>query len=238
MATLTNTRGEIVDLSTGEVVGRTEGAPTEVAPRESKTEVPSSAFDKVKQFSWGFNTALFALPDAAQRTIGRGLGMNDDEVFQFTRLFNKGERAPQNVAERYIRAIGEGSSAGLPITGALAFAARMRPVVTAAKGASEVVKGGVLKAIANDAITFAQKRPGLAAATDVAFGAAYEGFRQAVIENVDDENPNKKLYTDLLPMAAFMGLPLAMQLTPSALAIKTGTKAGEKVSKLIPSEFS
>ena len=181
MNTITTADGEVIDLDTFKVVGRAEGTPTEVAPRkEQKTEVPSSALDKVNQFTWGFNSALFALPDATQRVVGKGLGMKDDEVFQFTRLFNKGERAPQNVTERFVRAIGEGSGAGLPITGTLAFVAGMRPVVAATKGASEVVKGGVLKGIANDAITFAQKNPMLAAATDIAFGASYEGFRQAV----------------------------------------------------------
>lgn len=239
MNTITTGDGKVIDLDTLEVVGRAEGTPTEVSPRkEQKTEVPSSALDKVNQFSWGFNSALFALPDATQRVIGKGLGMKDDEIFQFTRLFNKGERAPQNVTERFVRAIGEGSGAGLPITGTLAFVAGMRPVVAATKGASEVVKGGVLKGIANDAITFAQKNPMLAAATDIAFGAGYEGFRQAVEETVSDDDPNKKLYTELLPMAAFMGLPLAMQVMPSAIALKTGQKISSKVKEAVPGDVS
>lgn len=239
MNTITTGDGKVIDLDTLEVVGRAEGTPTEVAPRkEQKTEVPSSALDKVNQFSWGFNSALFALPDATQRVIGKGLGMKDDEVFQFTRLFNKGERAPQNVTERFVRAIGEGSGAGLPITGTLAFVAGMRPVVAATKGASEVVKGGVLKGIANDAITFAQKNPMLAAATDIAFGAGYEGFRQAVEETVSDDDPNKKLYTELLPMAAFMGLPLAMQVMPSAIALRTGQKISSKIKEAVPGDVS
>jgi len=227
MVTLTNTRGELVDLTTGEVVGRVEGAPTEVAPRQSKQEVPSSALDTVNQLSWGFNSALFALPDAAQRAIGNGLGMKDDEIFQFTRLFNKGEKAPQNTVDRYTRAVGEGVGGTLPFTGILAWAAKSRPLITAAQTSGT----GILKGIANDAISFVQKNPRLAAATDIAFGAGYEGFRQAVEENVSDDNPNKKLYTDLMPMAAFMGLPLAMQLSPTRGAAKA---VGDKVSGFIP----
>lgn len=239
MRTITSTDGEVFDLDTFKVVGRAEGVPTEVAPRtEQKTEVPSSALDKVNQFSWGFNSALFALPDATQRVIGRGLGMNEDEVFQFTRLFNKGERAPQNITERFVRAIGEGSGAGLPITGTLAFVAGMRPVAAVRKGASEVVEGGVLRGIANDTIEFVQKNPRLAAATDIAFGASYEGLRQAVEETVSDDDPNKKLYTELLPMAAFMGLPLATQLMPSSIALKVGRMAGSKIKEAVPSDFS
>jgi hypothetical protein len=227
MATLTNTRGETIDLTTGDVVGRVEGAPVEVAPRQSKQEVPSSALDTINQLSWGFNSALFALPDAAQRAIGNGLGMKDDEIFQFTRLFNKGEKAPQNTVDRYTRAVGEGVGGTLPFTGILAWAAKSRPLVTAAQTSGT----GILKGIANDAISFVQKNPRLAAATDIAFGAGYEGFRQAVEENVSDDNPNKGLYTELMPMAAFMGIPLAMQLSPTRGAAKA---VGDKVSGFIP----
>jgi hypothetical protein len=226
MATLTNTRGETIDLTTGDVVGRAEGAPVEAEPRKTKQESPSSALDTINQLSWGFNSALFALPDAAQRFIGKGLGMGEDEVFQFTRLFNKGEKAPQNTVDRYTRAVGEGVGGTLPFTGILAWAAKTRPLVAAAEPGA-----GILKGIANDAISFVQKNPRLAAATDIAFGAGYEGLRQAVEENVSDDNPNKKLYTDLMPMAAFMGIPLAMQLSPSRGAAKA---VGDKVSGFIP----
>jgi len=226
MATLTNTRGESIDLTTGEVVGRVEGTPVEAEPRKTKQEVPSSAMDTVNQLSWGFNSALFALPDAAQRAIGNGLGMKDDEIFQFTRLFNKGERAPENTVDRYTRAVGEGVGGTLPFTGILAWAAKARPLVAAVQP-----NVGILKGIANDAISFVQKSPRLAAATDIAFGAGYEGLRQAVEENVSDDNPNKKLYTELMPMAAFMGLPLAMQLSPTRNAAKA---VGDKVSGFIP----
>jgi hypothetical protein len=226
MVTLTNTRGETVDLTTGDVVGRAEGTPTEVAPRQSKAEVPSSALDTINQLSWGFNSALFALPDAAQRAIGHGLGMKDNEIFQFSRLFNKGEKAPENTVDRYARAVGEGVGGTLPFTGILAWAAKARPLVSVAEPGA-----GILKGIANDAIQFVQKNPRLAAATDIAFGAGYEGLRQAVEENVSDDNPNKKLYTDLMPMAAFMGLPLAAQISPTRNVAKA---IGDRVSGFIP----
>jgi hypothetical protein len=32
MPTLTNTRGEVIDMATGEVVGRAEGAPAQAVP--------------------------------------------------------------------------------------------------------------------------------------------------------------------------------------------------------------
>ena len=68
MATLTNARGEVVDLTTGEVVGRAEGAPTEVDARKATGPDVAAPEGKTAQglinnLSWGFNTALFALPD-------------------------------------------------------------------------------------------------------------------------------------------------------------------------------
>jgi len=217
--------GVMHDLSSGDVLGREEGAPTERQPRApGAPEVPSNAFDKLNQLTWGVQTAMFSLPDAAQRAIGKQLGMGEDDVFQFTRLFNKSlpeklggrtERAPQNVEERFARAFGEGVGGGLPVTGYFAAIAAARPLISAAAPVK-----GILKGIADDAIKFAQKNPRAAVALDVAFGAGYEGLRQAVKENVDDSDPNKKLYEDLLPAAAFMGIPAAVSVLPSVRAAK------------------
>jgi len=236
--------GVLHDLSSGEVMGRTEEAPVTQDPRAASTqEVPSNVFDKINQLSWGFNAALFALPDAAVRQVGKALGADEKETFQFTKLFNTAlpkavgttpERAPQNVEERYGRAIGEGAGNSLPFTGILAAVAKARPLITAAEPAA-----GILKGIANDVIKMVQQAPAKAAALDVAFGAGWEGLRQAVEENVDASNPLKPLYKELLPTAAFIGLPMAasgtvrgtvdkvMQLSPTARAAKW---AGDKVS--------
>jgi len=217
--------GVMHDLSTGQVLGREEGAATERQARApGGPELPSNAFDKLNQLTWGIQTAMFSLPDAAQRAIGKQLGMGEDEVFQFSRLFNKTlpeklggktERAPQNVGERFARALGEGGGAGLPFTGYIAAVAAARPLISAAAPAK-----GILKGIADDAIKFAQKNPTTAVALDVAFGAGYEGLRQAVKESVDDSDPNKKLYEELLPAAAFMGVPAALSVMPSVRAAK------------------
>jgi hypothetical protein len=169
----------------------------------------------VNNLSWGFNSALFAIPDAAQRLIGKGMGMDEKDVFQFTRLFNKGVEAPRNAEERYSRAIGEGIGGTMPFTGILAYAGSTRPLVSAAAPAT-----GLLKGIADDAIKYVQQSPRMAAALDVAFGAGYEGLRQAVKENVDDSNPYKKVYEELLPAAAFIGLPVAAANLPSVRGAK------------------
>lgn len=220
MPTLTNARGEVIDLATGEVVGRAEGAPAAVSPRETKTELPSpegTAQGLINNFSWGFNSALFALPDFVSRKLGQGMGLKEDQVFQLAKFFNRGERPAANVNERYTRAIGEGVGGALPFTGILAWAAKSAPMVRAAEPAA-----GTLKGIANEAIRFVQQNPRSAAALDIAFGAGYEGLRQAVEEQVDDANPYKNLYKELLPAAAFMGLPLAVANLPSVRAAGWG----------------
>ena len=81
MPTLMNSRGEMVDLTTGEVVGRAEGVPTATTdPRAggpAAPDVQTQGGDRVSgllnNLSWGFNSALFAIPDAAQRLIGKGV---------------------------------------------------------------------------------------------------------------------------------------------------------------------
>lgn len=222
MPTLMNSRGEMVDLSTGEVVGRAEGAPTTAPDRaagEAAQNIPTQGTDRVagllNNLSWGFNSALFAIPDAAQRLIGKGMGMDENQVFQFTRLFNKGVQAPRNIEERYARAVGEGVGGTMPFTGILAYAGATRPLVSAAQPAT-----GILKGIANDAIKYVQESPRMAAALDIAFGAGYEGLRQTVKETVDDSNPYKKIYEELLPAAAFIGLPVAAANLPSVRGAK------------------
>jgi hypothetical protein len=223
MPTLMNSRGEMVDFATGEVVGRAEGVPTATTdPRAggpAAPDVQTQGGDRVSgllnNLSWGFNSALFAIPDAAQRLIGKGMGMDEKQVFQFTNLFNKGVQAPRNVEERYARAVGEGVGGTMPFTGILAYAGSVRPLVSAAAPAT-----GILKGIANDAIKYVQQSPRTAAALDIAFGAGSEGLRQTVKETVDDSNPYKKIYEELLPAAAFIGLPVAAANLPSVRGFK------------------
>ncbi len=60
MPTITNTKGELVDLATGEVVGRQEGAPAPSTDmrKAGPDQGPSSLWEKAQQLSWGFNSAL------------------------------------------------------------------------------------------------------------------------------------------------------------------------------------
>lgn len=232
MTTLTNANGELVDLTTGEIVGRAEGAPAVAKDPRKNTGAPDQVVANpltglLQNASWGFNAALFALPDAAVKEIGRQIfRQKPEETVTLTKLFNSGEATPRNSAERYARAVGEGLGGTLPFTGVLAAAARARPMVMAAQPSA-----GVIKSIANDAIEMAQKAPMKTAALDVAFGAGYEGLRQAVEENVDDTNQYKPLLKELLPAATFVGLPLAAAtLSPAALAVRGGKQLQQKLT--------
>jgi len=227
MPTIPNARGELVDLSTGEVVGRQEGAPAAApttmraagpAPMDITKPFGDQVLSLAKQLSWGMGSALFSLPDAATRTVGRGLGVKEESIPQFAKIWNRGEVAPENAPERYARAIGEGVGAALPFTGVLAAVARAKPLLQATSGSA-----GVMQGIANDTLRFIQQSPRKAAALDIAFGAGYEGLKQVIEEQVDDSDPHKALYKEAFPMAALVGGPLAaakiLEFSPTGRAV-------------------
>lgn len=218
---LRDAMGNIVDLTTGEVVGRDESVPQDVDPRSAaRPDLPveDRVTGLVNNLSWGFNSALFALPDMVTKGFGKAMGLQDDEVTTLTKIFNRGEVAPRDSVERYARSIGEGVGATAPFTGILAWAAKARPMVQVATPSAGIIKGA-----ADDIIKYVQKSPREAAAMDLAFGAGYETLRQAVEENVDDSNENKQLYKELLPAAAFIGAPAALAMSPTYLLAKTGS---------------
>ena len=231
MITTTNDRGERIDLITGQLVdeaGQPSSAPPAAAPTDPRKaggmERGSNLYDKVNQLTWGMQSALFALPDAVTRKIGQGMNLDENEVFQFTRLFNKTlpekiggttERAPVNATERYMRAIGEGGGMALPVTGVLGYFAAARPAAGIAAPATTLLGG-----IAKDAVTFVQQNPRLAPFLDVAFGSANETIRQIVEENMDDSNPNKAAWKDIIPLAAFAGVPAVGALAAKLPSVK------------------
>jgi hypothetical protein len=159
----------------------------------------------VKNLSWGFNSALFALPDFAYKKFAEANGLKGDQITQLSQIFNRGEVAPKNSVERYSRAIGEGAGMTLPFTGVLAGVAVSRPISTGLLLAPETGIKGIFKGLAKDTLDYIAANPTKAIATDLAFGAAYEGMKQAVEEQVSDSNPNKEMYKEVLPAAAFIG---------------------------------
>jgi hypothetical protein len=220
-----DSKGQLIDLSnlSAGPVGRAEGAPVARDPRAKAPDqvVDDPVLGLARQASWGLSAGLFALPDLAVKGIGKGLGMDEKNVMTLTKLFNRGQdTAPRNEQERYARAVFEGIGSGLMPTGVLSFIARTRPVVQVAKPGA-----GVFRAIADDTLNFVQKNPKKAFTMDAAFGAAHETLRQAVEENMSDDDPEQKeLFKNLLPTAALIGVPLAMSAMPSAMAVRYGKK--------------
>jgi hypothetical protein len=217
MAIITTVDGYQVDTDNGKILQKgapppvVEGrTPTGELPRETKQEIPfegpmDAVSGLVKNLSWGFNSALFALPDFAYKKFAEANGLKGDQITQLSQIFNRGEVAPKNSVERYSRAIGDGMGMTLPFTGVLAGIAVSRPISTGLMLAPEAGVKGIFKGLAKDTLDYIAANPTKAIATDLAFGAAYEGMKQAVEEQVSDSNPNKEMFKEVLPAAAFIG---------------------------------
>ena len=218
-------------------IGKTEGAPVTRDPRAKGPDevVNDPASGLAKQLSWGFSTALFSLPDLAVKGIGKALGMDDKNVMTLGKLFTRAsgqtETAPRNEQERYARAVGEGIGGGLFPTGVLSFIARSKlysPIAKTIQGERMPSPAGTsaFKQIAYDTLDFIKKNPKQAFAMDAAFGAAHETLRQAVEENMSDDDPERKaFFKDFMPTAALIGVPLAIStLSPTAMAYRFGKK--------------
>lgn len=231
MATITTAEGQVIDLNTGEVVGQTE-APVAAG----KLEVPTTAMDIARQGSYGFNAALFALPDAAVRRIGKALGMEDNEVQTLTKIFNKGDRGAKNSAERYARAIGNAVGANVPITGVLAYTAAglSKPFGAASQAFAGgktlanplMADAGVLKRVAKDTLDFIRKNPKAALMADLGSGIAFGAAEQYAKE--EELGP---VAETVLPLAASIAGPAGVAAAgsvasklplPSVLAYKYG----------------
>jgi hypothetical protein len=201
MATITTAEGQIIDLNTGEVVGQTE-APVAAG----KLEVPTTAMDIARQGSYGFNAALFALPDAAVRRIGKTLGMEENEVQTLTKIFNKGDRGAKNSAERYARAIGNAVGANVPITGVLGYMAASQKLAKPL-----LADAGVMKRVAKDTLDFIRKNPKAALAADIGAGVAFGAAEQYAKE--EELGP---VAETVLPLAASIAGPAAVGTVASA----------------------
>jgi len=212
------------------VAGRTaEGVPARDTKLDIAASSPMNAIGGLlRNLSWGFNSALFALPDAAYKKLATAYGLKEDQITSITNLFNQGEQTPRNASERFARAVGDGIGTTLPFTGILGAMAAARPVAGLAKIPQAGVKG-ILKGIADDTLGYIQANPLKAAAADIAFGSAYESLKQAVQETVDDDNPNKELLKEYLPAAAFLGPVAWYTLSPVTNAAKAAVAVKGKI---------
>lgn len=202
--------GVQVDLTTGQVVG--QEAPKTVTPAEARrpeaadiqpTSVTGGALDALKQLSFGFNSALFALPDAVVKQVGKAAGVSDEEIPTFVSFFNRGQTAPKNAVERFANAIGQGMGGTVPMTGVLGAVAK-----TKALAAPLAPGAGVTKQLAKETLDFIRRNPGQAVALDLAFGGAYGAVEQGV-EEVTEPGTTRDVLKATVPIASVVALPAA-----------------------------
>lgn len=211
--------GRQLDLTAGSgLVGQVaseKAAPKEARETRQEDIYPEgklsfrTARDLASQLSWGFNSALFALPDAAVRAIGEAAGLPKEEVFQFQDLFNRstGQTAPKNAVERVANAFGQGAAATLPFTGLLGYFAR-----TKALTAPMTPNAPIYKQIAKEALDLMRTNPKAAIAADLGFGGVYGAIEQGVVETVEPGETR-----DILKATVPFGLTAALPATASKL---------------------
>ena len=210
MPIITFADGVQLDTSTGQVVG--QGEPQRLTPTEAQkpaVDIPSEpgargALDALKQLSTGFNTALFALPDATIQAVGRALNVREDQIPTFTAFFNRDATAPKNTVERFANAIGQGAGGTLPFTGLLASVARTRALTQPL-----LADASVSTRVAKDMLDFIRQNPKAAVLADIGFGGAYGAAEQAVEETVEPGQELKGLLKATVPLGVTVALPAA-----------------------------
>ena len=210
MPIITFADGVQLDTSTGQVVG--QGEPQRLTPTEAQrptVDIPSEpgargALDALKQLSTGFNTALFALPDATIQAVGRALNVREDQIPTFTAFFNRDAKAPKNTVERFANAIGQGAGGTLPFTGLLASVARTRALTQPL-----LADASVSTRVAKDMLDFIRQNPKAAVLADIGFGGAYGAAEQAVEETVEPGQELKGLLKATVPLGVTVALPAA-----------------------------
>lgn len=209
MPVITLSNGIQLDTDTGQVVG--QGEPQKLTPSEAQkptVDIPAEsvgqgAVDALKQLSVGFNTALFALPDAVIRQVGQALNVRKEELPTFTQFFNRGEAAPKNAVERFANAIGQGMGGTIPFTGVLGAVARTKALTAPITPGS-----GIAKTLAKETLDFIRTNPGKAVSLDLAFGGAYGAAEQSVEEFVTP-GEYKDVLKATVPITATVALPVA-----------------------------
>lgn len=185
MPIITFADGVQLDTDTGQIVGQAEPKrltveegqrPTVDIPPES---IQKGAIDALKQLSVGFNTALFALPDATIKAVGRALNVREDQIPTFAAYFNRGAEAPKNAIDRFANAIGQGAGGTMPFTGLLGAVARTKALTGPITPGSSIGKQ-----VAKDMLDFIRQNPKAAVLTDLGFGGVYGAAEQAVEEFV------------------------------------------------------
>ena len=230
MATFTFPDGTVIDPTSGQTIG--SSAPAKLSSKEATqvaktSEGPMTGMGLINQLKWGTNSALLALPDAVVSAFGRAAGLPEDEVFSFTKYFNQGEIAPQNMVERYARTIGNAIGAGLPFTGALGAVASTR-----ALSAPLTANSSVVTRLSKDMLDTIRNNPIATLAADLGFGATYGALEQSVEEFVE-EGEYKGLVKATVPLVGVMAVPAMLKIAsnlPTVVLARESFSAANKAS--------
>jgi hypothetical protein len=242
MKTFTFPDGVQVDLDSGSIIGQQPAQPIvagDITKREAlNVERPEKgagrqAVDAIKQLTWNLNSALFALPDAVVEQVGRAAGVAEDEIPSFTKYFNAGQVAPENMLERFSATIGKGIGAGLPLTGLLGFLARTKTLVGPLSA-----NAGALKRSAKDMLDYIRKDPAGAVKADIAFGGIYGGLEQSV-EEFMEPGQGKDIAKAVVPMAGVFAVPTMLNMANKVMQISpTGQAIKAVAAQTAPTDFS
>lgn len=230
MRTFTFPDGVTIDVDSGQIIG--QDAPAEIPAKQITQRenvnidkpMGRQAADALKQFSWGFNSALFALPDAAVAAVGRAAGVDEKEIPSFTRYFNAGQVAPEGQAERFALNIGKGAAAGLPLTGLLGHLS-----TTKALTAPLTADAGVLKRIAKDTLDYIRKDPVGAVKADLTFGGLYGALEQGVEEYMEP-GQGKDIAKAVVPMAGILAVPTMLGMANKIMEISPTARAAKAIA--------
>jgi hypothetical protein len=229
--------GVQLDTDTGQVVGQAE--PETLSREEAQrptVDIPAAsagqgALDALKQLSTGFNTALFALPDATIRAVGQALNVREDQIPTFTAYFNRGTTAPKNSVERFANAIGQGAGGTLPFTGILGAFAKSRALT-----APLMADANVSTRVAKEMLDFIRQNPKAAVLADLGFGGVYGAAEQAVEEYVTP-GEEQQLLKAVVPFGATVALPAAGAKFLAVAGKLANISPTVKVAKAVPEMF-
>jgi len=242
MKTFTFPDGVQVDLDSGSIIGQQAAQPIaagDITRREAlnverpEKGVGRQAVDAIKQLTWGLNSALFALPDAVVERVGRAAGVDEKEIPTFTKYFNVGQVAPENMLERFANTIGKGAGAGLPLTGLLGYLSTTKTLAGPLSA-----NAGALKRSAKDMLDYIRKDPAGAVKADLAFGGVYGGLEQSV-EEFMDPGQGKDIAKAVVPAVGIFAIPTMLNMANKVVQLSpTGQAIKAVAAQTAPTDFS
>ena len=188
----------------------------------------SNMLNTIKQFAGGFNELLFYYPDKGYKAIAKGFAdaglIEDDEVTGLTEFFNQGVPEAKTTADKVFKTAGQETAKALPLITAPYLAASSKVytgIQPIKKTSQEVVKTVLNQMRNNPASTFLAEQ-----LATIGFGTG-KGLAE---ETAPDSSIAQTLYPVAGAFAPATVGSIAVK-TPTAIALKTGSKLKNFLSK-------